>query len=80
MGLPHEGLIQRPIVPWVNALTTELHLTPTFLKSIPPYLLLKNTNHIPQHTILAYEVLHFEIGDFLKIILFLFLWTADYYF
>ena len=74
MGLPHEGLIQRPIVPWVNA------LTPTFLKSIPPYLLLKNTNHIPQHTILAYEVLHFEIGDFLKIILFLFLWKADFFF
>ena len=26
MGPTHEGLIQRPIVPWVNALTTELHL------------------------------------------------------
>ena len=24
----HEGSIQRPIAPWANALTTELHLTP----------------------------------------------------
>ena len=30
MGPPHEGSIQRPIAPWANALTTELHLTPTF--------------------------------------------------
>ena len=28
MGPPHEGSIQRPIAPWVNALTTELHLAP----------------------------------------------------
>ena len=28
MGPPHEGLIQRPIAPWANALTTELHLAP----------------------------------------------------
>ena len=26
MGLPHEGSIRRPITPWANALTTELHL------------------------------------------------------
>ena len=26
MGSPHEGSIRRPIAPWVNALTTELHL------------------------------------------------------
>ena len=25
MGSPHEGLIRRPISPWANALTTELH-------------------------------------------------------
>ena len=25
---PHEGSIQRPITPWANALTTELHLAP----------------------------------------------------
>ena len=25
MGPPQEGLIRRPIAPWVNALTTELH-------------------------------------------------------
>ena len=24
----HEGSIQRPIAPWANALTTELHLSP----------------------------------------------------
>ena len=28
MGSPHEGLIRRPIAPWANALTTELHLAP----------------------------------------------------
>ena len=26
MGRPHEGSIRRPIAPWANALTTELHL------------------------------------------------------
>ena len=28
MGPPHEGSIQRPIAPWANALSTELHLAP----------------------------------------------------
>ena len=28
MGPPHEGSIRRPIAPWANALTTELHLAP----------------------------------------------------
>ena len=28
MGPPHEGSIRRPIEPWANALTTELHLAP----------------------------------------------------
>ena len=28
MGSPHEGSIQRPIAPWANAHTTELHLAP----------------------------------------------------
>ena len=28
MGPPHEGSIRRPISPWANALTTELHLAP----------------------------------------------------
>ena len=27
-GPPHEGSIRRPITPWANALTTELHLAP----------------------------------------------------
>ena len=26
MGSPHEGSIRRPIAPWANGLTTELHL------------------------------------------------------
>ena len=30
MGPPHEGSIRRPIAPWANALTTELHLAPTY--------------------------------------------------
>ena len=29
MGPPHEGSIRRPIAPWANALTTELHLAPS---------------------------------------------------
>ena len=29
MGPPQEGSIRRPIAPWANALTTELHLAPT---------------------------------------------------
>ena len=28
MGPPHEGSIRRPIEPWANTLTTELHLAP----------------------------------------------------
>ena len=28
MGPPHEGSIRRPIAPWANALTTELHHAP----------------------------------------------------
>ena len=30
MGPPYEGSIRRPIAPWANALTTELHLAPLF--------------------------------------------------
>ena len=30
IGPPHEGSIRRPIAPWANALTTELHLAPLF--------------------------------------------------
>ena len=32
MGPPHEGSIRRPIAPWANALTTELHLAPNIFK------------------------------------------------
>ena len=28
MGSPHEGSIRRPIAPWANGLTTELHFAP----------------------------------------------------
>ena len=31
MGPPHEGSIRRPIAPWANALTTELHLAPWWM-------------------------------------------------
>ena len=36
MGPPHEGSIQRPITPWANALTTELHLAPVIFICIIP--------------------------------------------
>ena len=32
MGPPHEGSIQRPIAPWANPLTTELHLAPGYME------------------------------------------------
>ena len=32
MGSPHEGSIRRPIAPWANALTTELHLLQKWTK------------------------------------------------
>ena len=34
MDPPHEGSIRRPITPWANALTTELHLAPSGKKRI----------------------------------------------
>ena len=34
MGPPHEGSIRRPIAPWANALTTELHLATSVEKSL----------------------------------------------
>ena len=42
MGPPHEGSIWRPITPWANALTTELHLAPwketmQFIKWLIPW-------------------------------------------
>ena len=36
MGPLHEGSIRRPIAPWANALTTELHLAPLSCKVLPP--------------------------------------------
>ena len=35
MGPPHEGSIRRPIEPWANTLTTELHLAPHSLHYDP---------------------------------------------
>ena len=42
MGPPHEGLIRRPIAPWVNALSTRLHLAPSGRKEI--YLMIHSTH------------------------------------
>ena len=33
MGPPHEESIRRPIAPWANALTTELHLAPKYTEA-----------------------------------------------
>ena len=33
VGSPHEGSIRRPIAPWANALTTELHLAPSVVRA-----------------------------------------------
>ena len=34
MGSPHKGSIRRPIAPWANVLTTELHLAPLLLRTL----------------------------------------------
>ena len=34
MGPPHEGSIRRSIAPWANIITTELHLTPIWVRNI----------------------------------------------
>ena len=34
MGPPHEGSIRRPIAPWANAPTTELHLAPLLVRRV----------------------------------------------
>ena len=33
VGSPHEGSIWRPIAPWANALTMELHLAPSWCRA-----------------------------------------------
>ena len=46
MGAPCEGSIRRPIAPWVNTLTTELHLTPTIAQWVHP---MKDRSDDPSH-------------------------------
>ena len=46
MGPPHEGSIRRPIAPWANALTTELHLAPQIPKDIKTRLILQHLSQI----------------------------------
>ena len=41
MGSLHEGLIRRPIAPWANALTTELHFAPEWLQPLSCYMVVK---------------------------------------
>ena len=46
MGSPHEESIRRPIAPWANALTTELHLALVYLGSsyyIAEYFIIKKS-------------------------------------
>ena len=42
----HEGSIRRPIAPWVNALTKELHLTPDWQTTILHSLVVITNTHI----------------------------------
>ena len=59
MGPPHEGSIRRPITPWANALTRELHLAPYFYNLKSANLGIINTNsemneeHIPSFPVLT---------------------------
>ena len=54
MGPPHEGSIWQPIVPWANALTTELYLTPHHEQTLLPrsYISLHIQNKKDQITLL----------------------------
>ena len=45
MGPPHEGSIRRPIAPWANALTTELHLAPTGARQREMFYLMTHLTH-----------------------------------
>ena len=49
MGPPHEGSIRRPIAPWANALTNELHLAPCFMetRSFWTYLIVREGSSPP---------------------------------
>ena len=44
MGPPHEGSIRRSIVPWANALTTELHLAPPPTGPVVGHIVYVNTH------------------------------------
>ena len=45
MGSPHEGSIRRPIAPWANALTTELHIAPLLYAATNYHLIVFNNHH-----------------------------------
>ena len=68
MGPPHEGSIQRPIAPWVNALTTELHLAPTTCQrnqnNICMYLCSVSWDHVKPNAFRHLQVLlHFVLRN-----------------
>ena len=62
MGSPHEGSIWRPITPWANALTTELHLIPKFhqfvfaVKSYAVSCYLMHNTHRHTHTFFLFKL------------------------
>ena len=60
MGPPHDGSIQRPITPWSNTLTMDLHLAPfhtQIQKHTHTHILLWNChNRINIHSIASYFV------------------------
>ena len=53
MLVHHEGSIRRPIAPWANALTTELHIAPTDF--------IVRYSQIPKNII--FKVIHPPAGD-----------------
>ena len=56
MGPPHEGSIRRPIAPWANALTTELHHAPN-----------RDTRQIQTANVTGYLTKHIVfIGNIIK--------------
>ena len=56
MGSPHEGSIRRPITPWANTLTTELHLHPQ-----PPQWLDKSGHYRQETLIYKYNFVFINI-------------------
>ena len=70
MGPLHEGSIRRPIAPWANALTTELHLAPEIIEITTTTTTTTTTiiNQLTKHASPSVDVKAFVIGPIAGIV------------